>query len=389
MKLQPTKLLPIAAVLTAFLFVILFMMSESIFSGLLIILLAASGAYVVWRTRNLRENIQSGFKQHGKSLYLLIGLFILLFPFFFLRNAYIIHILTLSFIYAIAVIGLNIQIGSTDIVNFAQGAFMGIGGYTSALLTVNLDLSFWFGLIAAIVISGLFGLLLGLPTLKTREFHLSLVTIAFAYIAYLLILNMKWTGGPNGIVSIPKPELFGFSFATRIVLGNYVFSGTFFYYYLVLIALTFSFIIARRLHYSWLGLGWNAIRDDEIAARCYGVNFNLIKLSTFIIGAAYAGLAGCLYAHFVGFISPESLTFSLGLTMVGMVILGGMDNIGGVILGAVLLIIIPEKFRAFQDFRLLFYGVVIILMLLFRPAGLIPKRVRFYRSKKERIDENK
>ncbi len=389
MKQQHTKLLPIAVVLAAFLFITLFMMTESILSGILIIIIAAAAAFGIWKTRTLKETLQIGFKQQGKNIYLLLGIFILVFPFFFLRNAYIIHILTLSFIYAIAVIGLNIQIGSTDIVNFAQGAFMGIGGYTSALLTVNLGLSFWIGLLAAVVISGFFGLLLGLPTLKTREFHLSLVTIAFAYIAYLLILNMKWTGGPNGIVSIPKPELFGFSLATRIVVGNFVLSGTFFYYYLVLIALALSFLVARRLHYSWLGLGWNAIRDDEIAARCYGVNFNLIKLSTFIIGAVYAGLAGSLYAHFVGFISPESLTFSLGLTMVGMVILGGMDNIGGVVLGAVLLIIIPEKFRAFQDFRLLFYGVVIILMLLFRPAGLIPKRVRLYRSRKEGNDADK
>lgn len=379
MKKQNNIVIAVAAILAAFAIIILFMMSESVAVGLGIILLAVFLILFVLKKRPLRDRIEDGLQNNAKKTGSLAALLVMAVPFLFLRNPYVIHIFTLSFIYAIAVIGLNIQIGSTDIVNFAQGAFMGIGGYTSALLTVHFGVSFWVGLIAALVITGLFGLFLGLPTLKTREFHLSLVTIAFAYIAYLLVLNMQWTGGPNGIAGIPKPSVFGFSLGKSVTIGGMRFTSTFFYYYLTLVLLTLAIISARRLHHSWLGLAWNAIRDDEIAARSYGVNFNMIKLSTFIAGAVYAGAAGSLYAHFVGFISPESMTFSLGLTMVGMVILGGMDNIGGVVLGAILLIIIPEKFRAFQDFRLLFYGVVIILMLIFRPAGLIPRRLRRYR----------
>lgn len=379
MQIKHTLGLSIAAVLSIFILIVAFMFSESVIVGLGIILFAAVLIYITSKKRDLRDKLQLSLETNSKTVVRLSTVLILLLPFVFLQNAYVIHIFTLAFIYAIAVIGLNIQIGSTDIVNFAQGSFMGIGGYTSAILTVQYGFTFWGGLAMAIVVTGVLGFLLGLPTLKTREFHLSLVTIAFAYISYLLVLNMQWTGGPNGIAGIPKPELFGFSLSTVIMVGPFRFTGTFFYYYLTILLLILSIVSARRLHHSWLGLGWNAIRDDEIAARSYGVNFNLIKLSTFLIGAIYAGVAGALYAHFIGFISPESMAFSLGLTMVGMVILGGMDNILGVVLGAILLIIIPEKFRAFQDFRLLFYGIVIILMLLFRPSGIIPKRLRRYK----------
>ena len=266
--------------------------------------------------------------------------------------------------------------GSLGIVNFSQGALFGLGAYTSALLATKLGLNFWITLPAGIIVAGIFGFILGLPSLKTKEYHLSLVTIAFAYVSYLLILNMKWTGGPDGIVGIPKPRLLGLSLARPLAIGSITIPGVMLYYFLVLLFLLIAIIIALRLHNSWVGLTWNAIRDDEIASRCYGINLTTYKLLCFIIGSMFAGASGVLYAHFAGFFSTESMAFSIGLLMVCMVILGGMDNIWGGLIGAILLVVIPEKFRAFQDFRLLFYGIILVVMLLFRPQGLFPNKTR-------------
>jgi len=356
----------------------LFMGFESLIASGAVILVIAVAAFLVYRNKKLLETIQGGFETNRGSLLIAAAVLSVLLPVFFLKNHYIIHIFTLAFIYVIASVGLNIQVGSANMTNFAQGAFFGIGAYTSALITVNLGLSFWIGLPAAILVAGLFGYLMGIPTLKTREFHLSLVTIAFAYVAYLLILNMRWTGGADGVAGIPKPTIFGLTIFKTLRLGGLKVPWTMFYYYFVIIFAGLGIFFAWKLHNSWIGLGWNAIREDEISSRCYGLNLNRIKLSAFFIGSMYAGAAGCLYSHFVGFISTESMAFSVGLLMVCMVILGGMDNILGVILGTLLLIVIPEKFRAFQDFRLLFYGIILILMLIFRPQGLIPKKVRSY-----------
>jgi branched-chain amino acid transport system permease protein len=263
-------------------------------------------------------------------------------------------------------------------VNFAQGAFFGVGAYVSALLSVNYGVSFWISLPAGILMAGLFGLIMGLPTLKTREYHLSLVTIAFAYISFMLVMNFGWTGGPDGVADISKPLIFGFKIGQQVTLGNMVIPGVTFYCYMVLAFLAVAVLVAHRLHNSWYGMAWNAIRDDEISSRCYGLSLSKSKLEAFVFGSFFAGAAGALYAHFIGFMSTENMSFEIGLLMVCMVILGGMDNIPGVIVGSFLLIIIPEKLRAFEDFRMLSYGLVLILMLLFRPQGIIPSKTRFF-----------
>jgi branched-chain amino acid transport system permease protein len=196
-----------------------------------------------------------------------------------------------------------------------------------------------------------------------------------------MIHNMGWTGGPDGIAGIMKPKVFGFSLARSVKIMGTTLPGGLFYYFFVLVFVFAAIVLAKRFHYSWMGLAWNALREDEISSKCYGINITINKLYAFIFGSIFAGVSGVLYAHFVGFVSPENMTFHVGLLFVSMVILGGMDNVFGVVIGAALLVIIPEKFRAFQDFRLLFYGAILILMLLFRPQGLIPFKVRSYRLK--------
>ncbi|MBN2050525.1 MAG: branched-chain amino acid ABC transporter permease [Spirochaetales bacterium] len=365
-------------IVVSYVLLMLFMgVDNLIISGAIIVFLVGGG-FFIYRKKSLLDCIVAGFRDYKGSLLITAVVLSVLLPLFFLKNHYIIHIFTLALIYVIASVGLNIQVGSANMTNFSQGAFFGIGAYTSALMTVKLGLSFWIAFPSAVLVAGIFGFLMGLPTLKTREFHLSLVTIAFAYVAYLLILNMRWTGGADGIAGVPKPTIFGLSIFKTVRLGGLRIPWTTFYYYFTLLFVGIGIYFAWKLHNSWIALGWNAIREDEISSKCYGLDLNKIKLSAFFIGSLYAGAAGSLYVHFVGFISTESMAFSVGLLMVCMVILGGMDNILGVILGTVLLIVIPEKFRAFQDFRLLFYGIILILMLIFRPQGLIPKKVRRY-----------
>jgi len=316
--------------------------------------------------------------EHSREFTLLSALLVVVTPLLFLSNPYVVHILTMACIYCIATLGLNIQVGSTGMVNFAQGAFFGVGAYVSALLDANFGVSFWISLPAGMIAAGLFGLLMGLPTLKTREYHLSLVTIAFAYISFLLVMNFKWTGGPDGIPDIAKPNLFGLLIGQKLTIGGLVIPGGFTYCYMVLIFLALALVAAHRLQNSWYGMAWNAIRDDEISSRCYGLSLNRSKLEAFVYGSVFAGAAGALYAHFIGFMSTENMSFQVGLLMVCMVILGGMDNIAGVLVGTLLLIIIPEKLRALEDFRMLSYGVVLIMMLIFRPQGIIPVKPRIF-----------
>ena len=383
MRKKAMLLQALGAELVVFGLLFLFIKIESLNTSLLFLVCATLAGVLLARSKRLAEALGRAFSQARGATFAFSLLLVVILPWLFLRNAYILHILIFSLIYIIAALGLNFQLGSLGMVNFAQSTFFGLGAYASALLTTRLGLPFGIGVLGGMVVTAFFGLLLGYPSLKTKSFYLSLVTIAFCYIAFLMVHNMQWTGGPDGVSGILKPKLFGFSLARSMRLGGIVLPGSLFYYYFVLVFVLAASLVAWRCHNSWLGLAWNAIREDEIASRCYGIDITVNKLLAFLFGSVFAGVSGSLYAHFVGFVSPENMSFSIGLLMVSMVILGGMDNIFGVIVGAVLLVLIPEKFRAFQDFRLLFYGLILIVMLLFRQQGLFPFRPRKYASWKE------
>ena len=299
-------------------------------------------------------------------------------PFFFKTSPYLIHICVMAGLYAILALGLNFQLGSTNVVNFATAASYGIGAYTSALLAVHFHISFWFGILISGFTASLFGLLLGIPCMKTKDYYLSLVTIAFGLIVYILLINFSWTGGPNGIPNIPPPLFASHSFRDNLNLFGVQLPFQSNYFYLVFILVGGALFVAHRLHHSRVGLTWNAIREDEIAARCQGIDVTRYKILAFCIDAFFGGVAGTVYAHYIGFISPENFAFIVSVVVVTMVILGGMDNVFGVIIGAILLTIIPEKFRAFEDFRLLIYGAIVVAMLMFRPQGLFPQKLRVY-----------
>jgi branched-chain amino acid transport system permease protein len=265
------------------------------------------------------------------------------------------------------------------VVNFATAASYGIGAYTSALLAVHYQVSFWLGIFISGGMASFFGLLLGFPCMKTKDYYLSLVTIAFGLIIYILLINFSWTGGPNGIPNIPAPSLGGHSFREPLQVLGFTLPFQANFYYLIFLFAGIALTVAHRLHHSRIGLTWNAIREDEIAARCQGIDVTWYKILAFCIDAFFGGVAGTVYAHYIGFISPENFAFIVSVVVVTMVILGGMDNVFGVIVGAVLLTVLPEKLRAFEDLRLLMYGSVIILMLIFRPQGLFPQKLRIYK----------
>jgi len=322
--------------------------------------------------------IASAFRTHRRLATLLGIALVLVFPFVLEKNTYALHLCVVSQLYAVLALALNFQLGSANIPNFATGASYGIGAYASALLALNFDVSFWLALPAAAIVATIFGFLLGVPSMRTRESYLALVTIAFGVVINQLLNNLDFTGGPNGLVGIPAPELLGHSFASPLVILGYELPSQANFYYLSALLVFVAILFAGRLHNSRVGLAWNALRADELAARCQGINTTWYKVLAFVVDAFLAGFAGTIYAFYVGFISPDSFTFLVSVTIMTMVIAGGMDNILGVIVGAVLLTLLPEKLRAFSEYRILFFGVIVIAFLLIRPQGIFPQRLRRY-----------
>ena len=345
-------------------------------------LLALFGGALVTLQRNpsIEAKIENAFAAHGRFAMLLAIAIVLLYPFVLEKSTYAMHLLIVAQLYAVLALALNFQLGSANIPNFATGASYGIGAYVSALLALNWDVSFWLALPASAIVATIFGFLLGLPSMRTRDSYLALVTIAFGVVIHQLLNNLEFTGGPNGLVGIPAPDLFGHSFASPLVVFGHSLPAQANFYYLSALLVGVAILFARRLHHSRIGLAWNALRADELAARCQGIDTTWYKVLAFAVDAFLAGFAGTIYAFYVGFISPDNFTFLVSVTIMTMVIAGGMDNTLGVIVGAFLLTLLPEKLRAFSDYRILFFGITVIAFLMIRPQGIFPQRLRRYGS---------
>lgn len=299
-------------------------------------------------------------------------------PFFLRASPYWTFVATMALLYVTIGQGLNLQIGTAGVINLAGAAFAGLGGYAVGLLTVRLGFPPWVALPIGPLVAVAVGALLFIPILKVRGHYLALVTIAFGFIFTILMNNLEFTGGPQGIKNIPTLQLFGYAFTTPPGLfGTTLPAHANFYFAALAMAALVTWLV-WRLHNSWIGLTLNTLRDDEIAAKCSGVSVARYKLLSFSLGNFFIGLGGAFYAVMVGFVSPLDFDFGYSLIMLSVIILGGLDSIPGIILGACLLIPLPERFRFLHEYRLLLYGVVIILMLLFRPRGLWPATVRRY-----------
>lgn len=353
-----------------------FLIAESWITVLVLLGAFAAMLVTVQKQPALEERLIDGFRRL-RGLAIVVGIVIaLVFPWLLGGDSYAMHLLIIANLYAVLALALNFQLGSANIPNFATGASYGIGAYASALLAIHFGLSFWVCLVVAAAMATAFGFLLGLPSMRTRDSYQALVTIAFGIVVHQLLMNFEWTGGANGLVGIPSPELFGHSFTQPIELFGYSLPSQGNYYYVSVALLGLAILSAQRLHSSRVGLAWNALRDDELAARACGINVTWFKVQAFAVDAFLAGFAGTVYAFYVSYISPDNFTFLVSVTIMTMVIAGGMDNILGVIIGAFLLTMLPEKLRAFSDYRILFYGLVVIGFLVIRPRGIFPQRLR-------------
>ena len=332
---------------------------------------AEGGGVRDWITRaNVQRRIMYG-----------LMLLALAWPFFASRGA--VDIATLILIYAMLGIGLNIVVGLAGLLDLGYVGFYAVGAYTYALLAEHAGWGFWQSLPVAGLMAALSGFLLGLPVLRLRGDYLAIVTLGFGEIIRLVLRNeTDITGGPNGIGSIPKPTLLGLTFDRRAPEGMQTFHEYFNMEYdpalkvivLYLVALLLVALVlftVNRLIRMPIGRAWEALREDEIACRALGLNPTNIKLSAFTIGAAFAGFAGSFFAARQGLVTPESFTFIESAMILAIVVLGGMGSQLGVILAAAVMVMLQEM-RDLAEYRMLIFGLVMIVMMLWRPQGLLP-----------------
>jgi branched-chain amino acid transport system permease protein len=255
-------------------------------------------------------------------------------------------------------------VGYTGLLNLGFAAFYAIGAYSYALLNTMLGIGFWSALPLSVIITTVAGFLLAFPALRLRGDYLAIVTLGFGEIVRLVLNNWdSLTKGPNGISGIDAPTFFGAS------LGNL--SA---YYYLVLFFVLLTVFVMRRVEDSKIGRAWIAIREDEIATSAMGISTMRYKLYACAFGAFWAGIAGCLFAAKMRFVSPESFTFMESVLMLCMVIIGGIGSISGVIVGAVLLVFLPELLREAQLYRMLVVGCGLVFLMVFRPQGIFGRK---------------
>lgn len=287
-------------------------------------------------------------------------------------------------VYAATAIGLNIVVGLSGLLDLGYVAFMGIGAFVAANLSgavsskLGIHIPFLFAAVIAAVVAGIFGAVVGSPTLRVRGDYLAIVTLAFGEIFSRSAQNNigGLTGGANAIPAIPQLELFGTEFSAPISIGPVNLPGGVLYYILIVLLVAFVMAVFGNLKNSRIGRAWIAVREDEDVARAMGIKTGKIKILAFLTGATLAGLAGAVFVHKTGTASYDSFKFTESVTLLAAVILGGMGTIPGAVLGASLLFVLPEKLREFSDYRLLLFGFALILIMRFRPQGLVPDRHR-------------
>jgi len=304
---------------------------------------------------------------------LLIGCFTLLFPYIF--SMYQTSIMISALIYVMLGLGLNIVVGLAGLLDLGYVAFFAVGAYSYALLNLHYGLVFWLALPLGGLLAALFGILLGYPVLRLRGDYLAIVTLGFGEIIRLVLENWnEFSFGPSGIANIPKPGLPGMDLSLQ--------GSTIFIYYIVVALVIFTIFVIHRLENSRIGRAWIALKDDEIACQAMGINKTKTKLRAFALGATWAGMGGVVFAAKTTFINPASFTIWESVIILCTVVLGGMGSIPGVISGALLLILLPEYLRDFGQFRMITFGAVLVLMMVFRPGGIIENVRKTYKFEK-------
>ena len=306
------------------------------------------------------------FRSPTFQLVLLAGVALLLLAFPGLFSAYQVTILTTALLYVILGLGLHIVVGLAGLLDLGYVAFYAVGAYTYGLLHLHFGLGFWTVLPIGGLLGGLFGILLGFPVLRLRGDYLAIVTLGFGEIIRLILEN--WTDfsqGPSGIANIGRPSLFGIELSLE--------ASIVYLYYLMLALVAVTIFVVNRLQHSRIGRAWSALREDEIACQVMGIDKTRVKLAAFALGATWAGLAGVCFAAKTTFINPASFTFLESAIILCIVVLGGRGSIVGVVIGALLLVLLPEHLRALSEYRMLAFGAILVVMMIVRPQGLLPR----------------
>ena len=299
-----------------------------------------------------------------------IAAFVVLFPFVF--SMYQTNIMTTALIYVVVGLGLNIVVGLAGLLDLGYVAFYAVGAYSYALLNHHFGLGFWIVLPISAGVAFLFGILLGFPVLRLRGDYLAIVTLGFGEIIRLVLENWNdFSFGPSGIANIPRPGLFGIKLSLH--------EAHIYLYFLMIALVLFTVFVVRRLQDSRIGRAWMALREDEVACQAMGIDKTRTKLTAFAMGATWAGMGGVMFAAKTTFINPASFTIWESIIILCVVVLGGMGSIVGVIFGAMALILLPEYLRAFSEYRMLIFGMVLVIMMVFRPEGIISNVRKTYR----------
>jgi len=327
-------------------------------------------------------SVQNAFALAGRLVAPALLVFTLLVPVIFYNQRYILDLGILVLTYVMLGWGLNVVVGLAGLLDLGYVAFYAVGAYSYALLATNFGLSFWVCLPLAGFLASLWGVMLGFPVLRLRGDYLAIVTLAFGEIIRLVITNWQsLTGGPNGVSGIPRPTLFGIpltagddGLAARLGIEFDPTQRIVFLFYVILALALLTNWVTIRLRRLPIGRAWEALREDEVACRALGINTTTTKLTAFATGALFGGFAGAFFATRQGFISPESFTFQESALVLAIVVLGGMGSQLGVALAALTMIGGFELFRGLEQYRMLVFGIAMVLLMIWRPRGLIGHR---------------
>jgi len=307
-------------------------------------------------------------------LLLVIAVCALSFPFIF--STYQTNIMITALMYVMLGLGLNIVVGVAGLLDLGYVAFYAVGAYSYALLHLHFGIGFWTALPIGALLAATFGIILGFPVLRLRGDYLAIVTLGFGEIIRLILENWNdFSQGPSGISNIPRPGFFGMEMSLNTAI--------IYLYFLMIGLVLFTIFVVNRLQNSRIGRAWFALREDEIACQAMGIDKTKTKLTAFALGATWAGMVGVIFAAKTTFVNPASFTFLESAMILCIVVLGGMGSIIGVILGAFVLILLPEYLRAFSDFRMLVFGGVLVVMMVFRPQGIISNIRHTYKFQKK------
>jgi branched-chain amino acid transport system permease protein len=327
--------------------------------------------YVTMSDVNPKSKIQNPKSGQRAVRWSFGALALLLFP-LVNPNPYQVDVLTTALLYALLALGLNLIVGLTGLLHLGYAAFFAIGAYAYGLLNLHWHWPFWVGWLPAALTAGLFGVALGAPVLRVRGDYLAIVTLGFGEIVRIAFTNLdRWTGGPNGLLGIAHPTIW---IPGQGLVDFGVASLP--YYYLVAVTTSVVAAVCVRLSRSRIGRAWVAIREDELAASCAGIPVLQLKLLAQGCGGAIAGLAGAIFAAKQGTITPDSFDFILSVMILAMVVLGGLGSIRGTIVGALLLGTLPELLRGFDQYRMLLFGLSMIIIMRLRPRGVFGGRTR-------------